>query len=142
MSTLASGWSPEDVYLIAARAHALLEQGRLHEAAALFEGLVAIDPGNLYCRHALAAVYLSIGAPKLAIEQLSSALLHSPDDAETLARRCEALLATGETARAEADLAALRRNGGAGQIARLEARLAVVRRASKSPQLPQYQADN
>lgn len=142
MSAVRSGWSAEDVYLVAARAHALFEQGRLDEAAALFEGLVAIDPANLYCRHALAAVYLSVGAPKAAIDQLSAALLHSPDDAETLARRCEALLAVGETVHAEADLAALRRNGGAGQIARLEARLVVARRASKSPQLPHYQADN
>ncbi|HWR49888.1 MAG TPA: hypothetical protein VN428_02205 [Bryobacteraceae bacterium] len=136
------GWSAEDVYLVASRAHSLFDQGLTHQAAALFEGLVAVDPANLYCRHALAAVYLSLGVPRLAVDQLSAALAHSPYDAETLARRCEALVAVGEMARAEADLAALRRSGGAGQIARLEARLAVARRGNHTPQLPNHQSDN
>jgi predicted Zn-dependent protease len=139
------GFSTEDVYLIAARAHALYEQGRPKEAAVLLEGLVAVVPENSYCREALAAVYLSRGEPGRAIEQLTAALNVNPESAETLARRCEAYLDAGDLPRALADLALLRTHGGAGQVGRLEARVAAQTRPAapgSGSQLPEPQHDN
>ena len=49
-------WSREEIYYIAERAYRLYRQGKLREAAILFAGLHAADPGNTYCEQALAAI--------------------------------------------------------------------------------------
>ena len=53
-------WSAQDIYLVADKAYQLYQQGHLREAQVLFEGLLAIAPGNRYCRLALSAVFASM----------------------------------------------------------------------------------
>lgn len=65
-ATMLPAWSPKDVYFIAERAYGLYRQGRLREAAVLFEGLVIVDPENVYCRKALTAVCIGLGEHQFA----------------------------------------------------------------------------
>jgi predicted Zn-dependent protease len=87
-----AGWSEEDVYMVADRAHSLCLQGRYSEARIVFEGLVVVDPENRYCRLALAAVCMAERDAAAALEQLSAWLERHPQDYEARARRCEAYL--------------------------------------------------
>ena len=84
------GWTEEDVYLVAERAHALHLQGCHREAAILLEGLTAVDPKNAYCHDALAAMYLALDQPQQAILAASAVLRLTPNHIEARARRCEA----------------------------------------------------
>jgi tetratricopeptide (TPR) repeat protein len=136
------GWAAEEVYLVADRAHALAGQGRLREAALLFEGLVVVDPGHDYSRRALACVYVGLGEPLKAIQQLDALLLRSPDDLDALARRCEAYLEAGDVASARSDFETLRRRTAGARLGRLQVRLETAlagrgrRRATTSDPLP------
>jgi Flp pilus assembly protein TadD len=101
------GWSEEEVYCVAERAYGLYRQGRLREAAILFEGIAAVDPHNTYVHKALAAVYLTGGDYWRAIRHLNVAVDRNPFDADALARRCEALIDAGDIAGARRDFDAL-----------------------------------
>src|SRR5215831_2751085 len=85
-------WTEDEIFLIAERGHALFIQGRYDEAAIIFEGLVALNPSNVYCANALAAVYIRQGHVHRAVELLTRILERYPNEAHTRARRCEALL--------------------------------------------------
>src|SRR5690242_5345901 len=89
-------WTPEEIYRIAERGHGLHLQGRYVEAAIIFEGLVAADPDNRYCRDALAAAWLALDRPENAIEQLDYWLMREPSDLGMRARRLEAFLMAGD----------------------------------------------
>jgi len=97
-------WSREEIYYIAERAHHLYRQGRFDDAGILFEGLTAIDPENVYCRKALAAVYMALREYGIALRHLTGVLSRDRFDAEALAGRCEALIATKDLAAAHRDL--------------------------------------
>jgi tetratricopeptide (TPR) repeat protein len=102
-----AGWSREEIYYISERAHHLYRQGRFDDAGILFEGLTAIDPENVYCRKALAAVYMALKEYGIALRHLSAVLSRDRFDTEALAGRCEALIAMKELAPARRDLHSL-----------------------------------
>jgi tetratricopeptide (TPR) repeat protein len=100
-------WTREEVYYIAERAHRLYRQGRFHDAGILFEGLTAIDPENVYCRKALAAICMALREHGAAVRHLNAILLRDRFDGEALAGRCEALIAMKELAAARRDFQSL-----------------------------------
>jgi tetratricopeptide (TPR) repeat protein len=101
-------WTEQDVYMIAQRAYSLYLQGRCREAAMIFEGLVAVDPENRYCRDAFAAALMAVGEPEKAVEQLTILLRRESDDLAVRARRLEACLQAGNHTAALADFEALK----------------------------------
>ena len=111
------GWTAEDVFLVSDRAYSLFQQGRYREAALLFDGLVAVDPGNSYCVNALAACHYMLGEPQQTVAVLSRFLDAHPNDVEAHSRRCEAFLQLGRTNEARQDLEFLNKQG-AGSYAR------------------------
>jgi tetratricopeptide (TPR) repeat protein len=100
-------WTREEIYYIAERAHRLYRQGRFHEAGILFEGLIAVDPENVYCHMALAAVYMVLKEHGAAVRHLTAVLARDRYDAEALAGRCEALIAMSDLAAARRDFQSL-----------------------------------
>jgi predicted Zn-dependent protease len=95
----------------------------LREAIILFEGLVAVDPENAYCRNALAALLLALDEPQRALEQLQVAMRLDSGDMQARQRRCEALLQIGETSAAAEELAFLKSMLPIRETRRLELRL-------------------
>jgi tetratricopeptide (TPR) repeat protein len=97
MPPLLTGWTREEIYYVAQRGHRLYREGRLLEAAMLYEGLIAIDPEDAYCRKALAAAYVRLNQYDRAIGHLDAVLAGNPLDAEALRGRTEALTAMRST---------------------------------------------
>ena len=116
-------WTDEDLYLLAERGYSLYRQGQYREAAVIFEGVVSLDPLNLYCRTALAAVCLAMGESQRAVKELSFLLNRNPADHEARARRCEAYCDLRSWNDARADLLILRRHGERNHVQRLSWRL-------------------
>ena len=100
-------WSEEEIYHVAQRGYLLYRQGRLREAAILFQGLTVIDPENAYCRRALAAVSIGLGHHWLAIQHLSVLIARDRQNSDAIAARYEALIAVGDFAAARRDLNAI-----------------------------------
>lgn len=100
------GWREEEVRLIADLGYALAEQGRNHEALAIFEGLAALAPATSYFQSALGALWLRLGEPQLAVEHLDAALSADTKDVNALVNRGEAHLELGNIAAAQLDLRA------------------------------------
>lgn len=120
-------WTDDEMYLVAVRGHDFFLQGRYAEAAAVFEGLRAVRPGDLYCANALAAVYVQLGRVDGAIDILTEALARHPDDTDTRMRRCEAYAMAGRLVEARQDSEILRRAPVPGhRDARLDALLDVL----------------
>ncbi len=117
------GWTSEEIYLLADRGYALYRQGCYSEAAVIFEGLIALDPMNSYCRSALAAVCLALGQAQRAVNELTFLLGRNPADHEARARRCEAYCELRNWNEARQDLAILQRNGERNHAQRLAWRL-------------------
>lgn len=92
-------WTREDVFMVAQRACYLSRQGRNREAAILLEGLVAVAPGDTYCRNALASVYMASGLPEPALDLCAGA-----PDVEARELRAEALLQLRRGQEADAEL--------------------------------------
>lgn len=116
-------WTEHDVYRIAERGYSLHQQGRYTEAAIIFEGLVAVDPQNDYCRDALAAAWLALGESERAIEQLNLLLTHDSGNIAARARRFEAHVRADDFDAAKADFEVLRRLLPAHEVRRLGFRL-------------------
>jgi tetratricopeptide (TPR) repeat protein len=147
VSTLLDGWSREEVYYVAERGYRLYCEGRLHEAAILFAGLVAIDPENAYCRRALAAISSGLGQFGSAIRHRNAILECDHNDMDALAGRCEALMAAGDFRAARRDLDSLAvLPDGAQHASRLRLRflsqVAFAPDDRKSPQLLAGPPDN
>ena len=104
-----NGWTAEEVYLIAECAYEFYLEGKIEEAAIIFEGLLAVDPNNFYCRDALTAISLSLGQPEDAVAHASALLERVPTHCDALARRCEAYLQLNRMDAAKRDLEALDR---------------------------------
>jgi predicted Zn-dependent protease len=127
------GWSAEEIYLIAERGHSLHLQGRYREAAVIFQGLVAADPDDHYCRESLAAAWLGVGKPERAIEQLNALLVRDHGDLAVRARRFEAYLMAGNFSAAVRDFEYLKHLLPGHQVRRLELTLeAAARREALS----------
>jgi len=118
-----TGWTPEELYLLSDRAYGFYQQGRYEEAAVIFDGLIALDPGNSYYRTAMAAICLALGDAQRAVDELSAVLEKNPADLEARARRCEAYCDLRRWAEARRDLAILQRNGERNHARRLGWRL-------------------
>ena len=116
-------WTLEEIYLLADRGYAFYRQGRYEEAAVIFDGLVALDPKNGYCRTALATVCLCLGDAERAVSELSILLDQNPADLEARARRCEAYCDLRRWDEARRDLSILQRNGEQNHARRLGWRL-------------------
>lgn len=113
-------WTEEDIYLIAERGYSLHQQGRYREAAVIFQGLVAVDPQNHYCRESLAASWLALGEPEQAIEHLNAVLTRDSGNLAVRARRLEGYLQAGDFPAAVRDFEYLRHLLPAHQVRRLE----------------------
>ena len=122
-----AGWTEEDVFVVAERAHSLYLQGCYREAAAIFEGLIVVDPENRYCRTALAALYLALGEQQKALDQADQALALDDGDVEARARCAEARLALGRLDEAAADVRVLRSRQARQHASRLELQLEAAR---------------
>jgi len=59
-------------------------QGRLGEAARLYEAALSIDAANVTALHMLGAVRIQEGRFEDAIRLISEALSHAPDDPDAL----------------------------------------------------------
>jgi predicted Zn-dependent protease len=100
-------WTREEIYHVAERAYRLYRQGRLSDAGILFEGLTAVDPENVYCQRALAAICMGLNQHGAAIRHLDAILGRDRFDVEALAGRCEALIAMKDLAAARRDFETL-----------------------------------
>lgn len=127
-------WTEKDVYLVAERGHSLHLQGRYREAAVIFQGLVAADPDNAYCRESLAAAWLALEEPEHAIEQLNALLMRQPGDLAIRARRLEAYLMAGNFPAAIRDFEFLEHLLPSHQVHRLELTLEATARRGTIPE--------
>jgi tetratricopeptide (TPR) repeat protein len=105
------GWTNEEIYLLADRGYAFYRQGRYQEAGIIFSALVVLDPLNVYCRTALAALCLALGDAERAVRELSFILQQNPANHDARARRCEAYCELRNWRESREDLEILRRNG-------------------------------
>jgi predicted Zn-dependent protease len=103
---VASGWTVEEMRLVADLGYALAEQGRDKEALVIFEGLATLAPATAYFQSALGALWLRRKEPRRAVEHLDRALATDPQDFAALLNRGEAYLHLGDRAAAKRDLAA------------------------------------
>ena len=118
-----ASWTSEEIYMLADRGYGFYRQGSYQEAVVIFEGLIAIDPANAYCRSALAAISMAMGDTHRAVSELSQILSRNPSNHEARARRCEAYCELRSWKEARQDLAILRRNGERHQVQLLTWRL-------------------
>ena len=87
-----TGLSKEQSDAIAALAYRYYEQGKMHEAEVLFEGLVAVDPALYYGYAGLGAMALREEKLDVAVDQLTRAAALKPQDPTVYANLGEALL--------------------------------------------------
>ena len=92
----ASGWTPEEMRLVADLGFALAEQGRDDEALEIFAGLSALAPATAYFQ----------GAYHEALEHLNAALRSDPTDVVALTNRGEVQMILGDQTAAVRDLRA------------------------------------
>ncbi len=128
---MAAAWTNDEIELVAELGYELHLQGKNREARVIFEGLLAVDPRNLYCLEALAALNLALGEPTQAVECASRALALSPNRIEALASRCEGNVLLYRFMHAQRDLEALKQLE-APQVARLGMRIASAQKLSTS----------
>jgi predicted Zn-dependent protease len=121
---LPATWTNAEIELLAERAYQLHLQGKHSDASIIFEGLLAIDPRNVYCLQALAALSLRLGSAQDAIQYADRALALAPDSLEALACRCEANVCLGRYSEAHQDLLRLKTMEAKTQVTRLRMRIA------------------
>jgi predicted Zn-dependent protease len=127
---MAASWTTEEIELVAERAYQLHLQGKHLDAAIIFEGLLAVDPRNVYCMEALAALSLKLGSPENALEYANHALAFAPSQVEALACRCEANLLLNRFAAAQQDLESIEELQAKTHVARLTMRIANAKKIS------------
>ncbi len=123
-------WTNAEIELVAERAYHLHLQGKHLDATIIFEGLLAIDPRNVYCLEALAALSLKLGSAEDAFEYADRALAFSTDRVEALACRCEANVLLNRFAEAQQDLESIKQLRGETHVERLTMRIASAGRFS------------
>jgi tetratricopeptide (TPR) repeat protein len=125
-------WTAEEVGLVAQRGYDLHLQGKNLDALTIFEGILAIEPNNLYCLDALAALWLKLGSPEKSIEYCNRLLAHDPKNADGLARRCEAFVQADRLELAAQDLGLMQQQVGASrQVERMKLRVSAAARLLK-----------
>lgn len=129
MSTNAAGWTSEEFLLIAERAYEIHLQGKHTEALTIIRGLLAIDPGNIYCLDAAAALSLALKRPDNALQYTSLLLSVSPAHDNAMARQCEANIVLGRYREAHDVLHLLKHTGSTALYKRMKMRLAAALRA-------------
>lgn len=132
MNALPAGWNEHVAYLVSERAYWLHTEGRFRESLALFEGLLEIDPDNLYLTDAVSAVYLSLGIPQESIRHASAIIASAPNYTNALVRRCEGYLLLGMRIEAARDLQRLKELGAQRQAHRMDLRLMAAGRSQTS----------
>ena len=125
-------WTNAEIELVAERAYELHLQGKHSDAAIIFEGLLAIDPRNVYCLQALAALSLKLGSLEDALEYADRALAFSPDCVEALACRCEVNVLLSRFAEAQQDLELMKHLRAGTHVARLDMRIASAENSSSN----------
>ena len=126
-----SGWTNEEIYLLAERAYAFYRQGSYQEAGIIFSALVVLDPSNAYCRMALAGLCMLTGDYRRAVEELSAVLQQSPANHSARARRCEAYCELRNWDKVREDMEILRRAGQRQFIERLTWRMQAAGNTAK-----------
>ncbi len=96
------------VYFVSERAYLLQTEGHFRESLALFEGLLELNPDNLYCRDAISGLHLSLGNYEQAIEYASSVIAASPGHIYAIMRRCEGYIRLRQKDHADRDLRRLK----------------------------------
>jgi Flp pilus assembly protein TadD len=79
-------------------------QGRLEEAATIFEGLVVVDSHNPYIQGMLGSIYQKQEQYELALVRYNNALVLNPADISALSNRGEIFLKLGKFQEAAQDL--------------------------------------
>ncbi len=101
------GMTPAQKDMLRQRAYAMLNEQRLDAAEPLLEGLVVLDPFDVWVLTALGGLKLDKDAAPVALALLDRALVVSPLDVVARALRAEARAKTGDVAGALADIAGL-----------------------------------
>lgn len=125
-------WTNREIELVAERAYQLHLQGKHLDAAIIFEGLLAIDPRNVYCLEAMAALSLKLGSAQDALEYADRALAFSPNQVEALACRCEANILLNRFDEAQQDVESMKRLRAKAHVARLAMRIANAEKFSSN----------
>lgn len=100
------GYTEEELYLIAQTGYTLFLNGKVKDAQAVFEGLVAVDPRNDYYYRALGVVYHRQGDAERALRQFTHAITVSPRSAAAYVNRAEVHISRRDFERALQDLQA------------------------------------
>ncbi|HEY7211597.1 MAG TPA: hypothetical protein VH477_15085 [Bryobacteraceae bacterium] len=116
-------WTDREIKLLAERAYQLHLQGKYLDAAIIFEGLLAIDPRNIYCLQALSALNLKLGSIEDALGYANRALALLPEQVDALACRCEVNIQLKRFAAAQQDLRLLQQLRADAHVARLTMRI-------------------
>ena len=83
--------------------YTLYEQGRLKEAARIFEGLLVIDPDNACVNAILGSIYQQHGQLEIALKRYDRALALFPYDTNALTNRGEIFMKLGRFQEAAED---------------------------------------
>jgi tetratricopeptide (TPR) repeat protein len=93
----------EQIAEVMAIGYTLYEQGRLKEAARIFEGLLVLDPDNAYVNVFLGSIYQQQGQLEIALKRYDRALALFPYDTNALTNRGEIFLKLGRFQEAAQD---------------------------------------
>ncbi|MBL8151911.1 MAG: tetratricopeptide repeat protein [Blastocatellia bacterium] len=74
------GVTSNEINILAAKACEMAEQGKTADAQSLLEGLVVLDPENVYLHNCLGTLYMRLELTKLAIGEFLFVLRHTPHD--------------------------------------------------------------
>lgn len=89
------GWNIEQMQELRFSGFSYLREGHYDKALIFFEGLVVLDPNNLYDTQTLGALYLQMGKKEKALSMLNQALALDPHHEPTLLNKVKALLLNG-----------------------------------------------
>jgi Flp pilus assembly protein TadD len=95
---------PSHVAALIVTGHKLYQQGRLKDAANIFEGLVLIDNNNAYAHGILGSIYQKQGELDSAARHFSETLQRFPHHIHSLTNRGEIYLRLGQFQEAADDL--------------------------------------
>lgn len=84
--------------------HNFFKEGRLKEAARIFEGLAVVDSHNPYIQGMLGSIYQKQNEQNLALLRYNNAIALNPDDIHSLVNRGEIFLKLGNFGEAARDL--------------------------------------
>jgi tetratricopeptide (TPR) repeat protein len=96
----------DEAYSVAEIGYTMLEQGRLKDALAIFEGLIACNPFDPYFHIVLGSIYQKMGVAVQAIAEYSAAIELNQQSIEARANRGELLMQNGYFAEAAEDFKA------------------------------------